>query len=76
VCNKVNTDLDVISSGKGDNKNEVEVALPTTETNINAAHEDVIQVLSSKAPKTESRPDPATEQEDYYKMFRTGVLLV
>jgi len=35
-----------------------------------------IHVLSSKAPKTESKPDPATEQEDYYKTFRMNVLFV
>jgi hypothetical protein len=61
--NKVNTDLGVVSAGKGENKNEVDVAVP-------------IHVLSSKAPQTESKPDPATQQEDYYKTFRTDVLLV
>ncbi|KAG2124618.1 glycosyltransferase family 2 protein [Suillus clintonianus] len=74
--NKVSTDLGVVSAGKGDNKNEVEVAVPTAETDINAAYEDAIHVLSSKPPKEESKPDPATQQEDYYKTFRTNVLLV
>jgi chitin synthase len=74
--NKVSTDLGVVSAGTGDNKNEVEVAVPTAETDINAAYEDAIHVLSSKAPKAESKPDPATQQEDYYKTFRTNVLLV
>jgi chitin synthase len=74
--NKVNTDLGVVSAGKDENKNQVEVALPTTETDINVAYENAIYVLSSKTPKTESKPDPATEQEDYYKMFRMDVLLV
>ncbi|KAG1739396.1 glycosyltransferase family 2 protein [Suillus paluster] len=74
--NKVSTDLGVVSAGKGDNKNEVEVAVPTAETDINAAYEDAIVVLSSKPPKAESKPDPATQQEDYYKTFRTNVLLV
>ncbi|KAG0696917.1 glycosyltransferase family 2 protein [Suillus ampliporus] len=74
--NKVSTDLGVVSAGKGDNKNEVEVAVPTAETDINAAYEDAIHVLSSKPPKTESKPDPTTQQEDYYKTFRTNVLLV
>ena len=74
--NKVSTDLGVVSAGKGENKNEVEVVLPTAETDINAAYENAIHVLSSKAPKTESKPDPAMEQEDYYKTFRANVLLV
>jgi len=74
--NKVSTDLGVISAGKGENKNEFEVALPTPETAINAAYEDDIHVFSSKAPKMESKPDPTTEQDDYYKTFRTNVLLI
>jgi len=40
--NKVNTDLSVVSAGKGENKNKVEVALPTAETDINAACKDAI----------------------------------
>ncbi|EGN97877.1 glycosyltransferase family 2 protein [Serpula lacrymans var. lacrymans S7.3] len=72
--NKVSTDLGVVSAGK--NKNEVEVAVPTAETDIDAAYEDAIHVLSTKPPKEESKPDPATQQEDYYKTFRTNVLLV
>jgi hypothetical protein len=36
--NKVNTDLGVVSAGKGENKNEVEVAVLTTETDISAAY--------------------------------------
>lgn len=67
--NKVSTDLGVVSTGK--NKNEVEVAVPTEEKDINAAYEDAIHVLSTKPPKVESKPDPQTEQEDYYKGFRT-----
>lgn len=70
--NKVSTDLGVIS-GKGPNKNEVEVAVPTADTDINAAYEDAIHVLSTKPPKADRKVDPATEQEDYYKTFRTNV---
>lgn len=69
----VNTDLGVVTTGK--NKNEVEVAVPTTENDIDAAYEDAIQVLSTKPPKAESKPDAATQQEDYYRSFRTNVLL-
>lgn len=67
--NKVSTDLGVVQTGK--NKNEVEVSIPTAETDINAAYEDAIHVLSTKPPKTESKPDPQTQQEDYYRSFRT-----
>lgn len=65
----MNTDLGVVSSGK--NKNEVEVTVPTEERDIDAAYEDAIHVLSTKPPKAESKPDPQTEQEDYYRSFRT-----
>ncbi|KAI9462964.1 glycosyltransferase family 2 protein, partial [Boletus coccyginus] len=74
--NKVSTDLGIVSVGGGPNKNEVEVAVPTTETDINAAYEDAIHVLSTKPPKTEHKADPTTQQEDYYKTFRTNVMLV
>lgn len=69
--NKVSTDLGVVAIGK--NKNEVEVAVPTAETDINAAYEDAILVLSTKPPKAEQKVDAATKQEDYYKTFRTNV---
>jgi chitin synthase len=71
--NKVSTDLGVVTTGK--NKNEVEVAVPTTENDIDAAYEDAILVLTTKAPKANPKPDPATQQEDYYRSFRTNVLL-
>lgn len=45
--------------------------MPTAETDINAAYEDAIHVLSTKPPKEEPKSDPATEQEDYYRNFRT-----
>lgn len=67
--NKVSTDLGVVKTGK--NKNEVEVAVPTAETDINAAYDDALHVLTTKPPAVESKPDPATEQEDYYRTFRT-----
>jgi len=67
--NKVNTDLGVVTTGK--NKNEVEVAVPTAETDINAAYEDAIHVLSTKPPKAEAKVDVGTQQEDYYRSFRT-----
>ncbi|OBZ71085.1 Chitin synthase 4 [Grifola frondosa] len=69
--NKISTDLGVVQTGK--NKNEVEVAVPTAETDINAAYEDAIHVLSTKPPKPEEKHDPQTEQEDYYRSFRTNV---
>ena len=34
-------------------------------------YEDAIHVLSTKPPKEEKKVDPATEQEDFYRSFRT-----
>ncbi|KAI8986294.1 glycosyltransferase family 2 protein [Trametes punicea] len=72
--NKISTDLGVVKTA-GPNKNEVEVTVPTAETDINAAYEDAIHVLSTKPPKVDPKPDPQTQQEDYYRSFRTKVLL-
>ena len=63
--NKISMDLGVVKTGKGENA--VEVAMPIAETDINAAYEDAIHVLSTKPPKV----DAATQQEDYYRNFRT-----
>ena len=67
--NKVSTDLGVVKANKGENA--VEVAVPTAETDINSMYEDAIHVLSTKPPKEEKKVDPATEQEDFYRNFRT-----
>lgn len=71
--NKVGPDLGATTAGK--NKNEVEVAVPTTKNDINAAYEDAIHVLSTKPPKAEAKRDAATEHEDYYRTSRANVLL-
>lgn len=66
---KVSTDLGTVTTGK--NKNEVEVAVPTEEKDINALYEDAIAVLSTKPPKESPKSDASTMQEDYYRQFRT-----
>ena len=49
----------------------MEVAVPTTETDINAAYEDAIHVLSTEPPKEEKKVDAEAQQGDYYRNFRT-----
>jgi chitin synthase len=73
--NKVQTDLGTVQAA-GKNKNEVEVVVPTEQKDINAAYEDALHVLQQKPPKVEQKRDDATKQEDYYRSFRTNVLLV
>ena len=73
--NKVETDLGTVQAA-GKNKNEVEVVVPTEQKDINAAYEDALHVLQQKPPKADQTRDAATKQEDYYRSFRTNVLLV
>ncbi|KAH9026338.1 hypothetical protein EDB83DRAFT_2656287 [Lactarius deliciosus] len=61
--------LSVVKASKG--QNAVEVAVPTVDTDINAAYEDAIHVLSTKLPKEEKEEDATTMQEDYDRNFRT-----
>lgn len=71
--NKVSTDLGVVVVTK--DASEVEVSVPTNPEDINAAYEDAIHVLQTKRPKADDKPDVGTIQEDYYRTFRTNVLL-
>lgn len=73
--NKVQTDLGTVQAA-GKNKNEVEVVVPTEQKDINAIYEDALHVLQQKPEKVEQSRDAATKQEDYYRSFRTNVLLV
>jgi len=66
--NKVSTDLGVVQASGG-NKNEVEVAIPTENKDINAGYEDALHVLRTKPPKEEEKKE--RDQEDYYRSFRT-----
>ncbi|KZV86456.1 glycosyltransferase family 2 protein [Exidia glandulosa HHB12029] len=71
--NKPAADLGAVTTGK--NKNEVEAVVPTDEKDINAAYDDAIHVLGTKPPKVEATVDAKTAEEDYYRSFRTNVLL-
>jgi chitin synthase len=67
--NKTTPDLGAVTATK--KKGEVEVEVPTSEKDINSLYEDAIHVLQTKPPKQEPKADPITEQEDYYRSFRT-----
>ncbi|KAG6881048.1 hypothetical protein C0995_003195, partial [Termitomyces sp. Mi166 len=68
--NKPQSDLGKVEA-KGENKNEVEVVVPTAKNDINAAYEDAIHVLSTKRAREVQMVDGKTAQEDYYRGFRT-----
>jgi len=72
--NKIQTDLGKVEV-KQENNNEVDVSMPVTQDQLNAGYEDAIHVLTTKPPKMESQPAESTVQEDYYRQFRTNVLL-
>ena len=67
--NTVAKDLGTVAKGKTGESVEAEV--PTDEKDIDALYEDAIHVLNTKAPKVESKPSVSTQQEDYYRSFRT-----
>ena len=67
--NKTTPDLGAVTTTK--NKSEVEVEVPTSEKDINSLYEDAIHVLQTKPPKQEAKVDASTQQEDYYRAFRT-----
>ncbi|RXW18195.1 hypothetical protein EST38_g7654 [Candolleomyces aberdarensis] len=71
--NKPASSLGTVATSGG--KNEVEVEVPDSEKDINSLYEDAIHVLNTKPPKVEAKVDPSTQQEDYYRNFRTNVLL-
>jgi len=73
--NKVATDLGVVQTSKEGDKDTADTNLPTDEKDINAAYDDALHVLSTKPPKAVEHVDEKTKQEDYYKAFRTNVLL-
>ncbi|EKM75500.1 hypothetical protein AGABI1DRAFT_64444 [Agaricus bisporus var. burnettii JB137-S8] len=73
--NKVNTDLGVVKTSEDGKSTEVEINVPTNEKDINLLYEEALHVLNHAPPKVESKPDAGTVQEDYYRSFRTNVLL-
>jgi len=72
--NVVSTDLGVASMKKGE-KEAVDVPVPSDQKDINQAYEEDLQSLSTPPPKEVASVDSRTAQEDYYKRFRTNVVL-
>lgn len=78
---------DITWGTKGDDKPEklpsanlkadgkVDVNTPD-DADLNTVYENEIQMISAKAPKEEKTLSPAEKQEDYYKGFRSGVVLL
>lgn len=58
-------------SKAGTREDTVDVAMPTTEKDIDEAYEEAMHVLSTKSPKEEKKVDATTLQEDDYCDFGT-----
>ena len=71
--NKVSTDLGIVNTGK-DNKVSVEV--PTDTVDIDNNYLSALQLLGVPEKKVKVKRDTSTKQEDYYRSFRTRVVLL
>jgi chitin synthase len=79
---------DITWGTKGDDKAEklpsatlkpggkVDVNIPSDDADLNTQYENEIRALSVKAPKEVKVASPSEKQEDYYKGFRSAVVLV
>jgi chitin synthase len=66
------TDLGVVKSGKD---NKVEVDVPTKDDDIDQEYERNLAELSKPRPKDKQKRDEETKQSDYYRSFRSRVVL-
>lgn len=74
--NTVATDLGVVKAKKdGSGDLAVEVEVPVEEKDINAAFIDAQVELTKKVEPEKSHRDAKTKQEDYYRSFRTRLVL-
>ncbi|KAI9870362.1 MAG: Chitin synthase, class 1, partial [Watsoniomyces obsoletus] len=78
---------DITWGTKGDDKAEklpsatvkpdgkVDVQIPQDDGDLNAQYEAEMKKFASKPPKEVKKVDPASKQEDYYKSFRSNVVV-
>jgi chitin synthase len=66
-----------VTASKGkDGKQVVEVEFPSDQTEINQNYERFIRHLAEPRPDAQMSRDAKTKQEDYFKNFRTRVVLM
>ncbi|KAF9188360.1 Chitin synthase, class 1 [Haplosporangium sp. Z 11] len=70
--NTTHTDLGEAKKGDGQ---VVEVEVPITAADINEAYEGAIAELSHKVPEVHQSRSAATKQDDYYRGFRTRLVM-
>jgi chitin synthase len=75
--NTVATDLGVVKPKKDSETGEhtVEVELPTEEKDLNELYEEACSDLKTEFVPVKQHRDAKTKQEDYYRAFRTRLVL-
>jgi len=66
------TDLGVVKVGSD---NKVEVDVPSKDEDIDHEYDRVLKILAKPRQEEKQKRDASTKQEDYYKSFRTRVVL-
>jgi len=66
------TDLGVVKVGTD---NKVEVDVPSKDEDIDHEYDRVLKILAKPRTEEKQKRDDQTKQEDYYKSFRTRVVL-
>lgn len=66
------TDLGVVKVGSD---NKVEVDIPSKDEDIDNEYDRALKILAKPRPEEKQKRDASTKQEDYYKSFRTRVVL-
>jgi chitin synthase len=64
-----------VTATKVDGKDTVEVEMLTDVRDININYEKFIKSLSKDRPKEDKKPDADTKMQDYFRNFRTKVVL-
>ena len=67
------TDLGVVKVGTD---NKVEVDVPSKDEDIDHEYDRVLKILAKPRIEEKQKRDEQTKQEDYYKSFRTRVVLI
>ncbi|KAI9590938.1 glycosyltransferase family 2 protein [Syncephalis fuscata] len=73
--NSASNDLGHAKASKEDGKEVAEVSLPTEKADINAAYDKLVQELAVRPKDVKEKRDASTKREDYYKLFRTNLVL-
>jgi chitin synthase len=66
------TDLGVVKVGSD---NKVEVDVPSKDEDIDHEYDRVLKILAKPRAEEKQKRDADTKQQDYYKSFRTRVVL-